>query len=124
MWPEIRAALPGGPERTQFAVRHGLRVLAAPMNPGRVAARVRQEQEIDFHPDCAQIRVPTLVVTGEEALDSVVPVGGTLEYRALIPGAHYARMERTGHIGMMTQPRRFAGLVETFLYAADRRSEG
>lgn len=120
MWPEIRAALPDWRERMRFAVRHGRRVLAAPMNPGRVAARVRQEQEIDFHPDCAQVRVPTLVVTGDDSLDTVVPVGGTLEYCSLISGAQYARLDRTGHIGMMTQPRRFVGVVETFLHAADR----
>lgn len=117
MWPEIRSALPDWRRRMRFAATHGLRVLSAPMNPGLVAARVRQEQEIDFHPDCARIAAPTLIVTGDESLDTVVPVAGTLEYRSLIRGAAYVPMNGTGHIGMMTQPHRFAAIVETFLHA-------
>ena len=39
------------------------------MIPPVMAARVRLQQSIDFGPDCALVKAPTLVVTGEDALD-------------------------------------------------------
>lgn len=117
LWPEIQAAYDTWPERLKFAVRHAARVLAAPMIPPVMAARVTLQQALDFAPDCAAIKAPTLIVTGEDGLDRVVPVEVTRRYRALIPGAHYARIERSGHIGMLTRPARFADIVSRFVHA-------
>ena len=39
------------------------------------------------------------------------------EEAALIPGAHHALIERSGHIGMLTRPARFAGIVTGFVHA-------
>jgi 3-oxoadipate enol-lactonase len=64
---------------------------------------------------CARITAPTLVVTGEPALDTVVPVSSTMEYTRLIRGARHEKMSQTGHIGLVTQPDRFAGIVSGFL---------
>ena len=80
-----------------------------------MARRVRLQQETPLHPDCHSIVAPTLVVTGEESLDLVVPVESTKEYLQLIRGAKYAVMDRTGHLGMLTQPDRFAGILKEFL---------
>lgn len=117
LWPEIQAAYDTWPERLKFTVRHAARVLAAPMIPPIMAARVTLQQALDFAPDCAAIKAPTLVVTGEDGLDRVVPVEVTRRYLALIPGAHYARIERSGHIGMLTRPARFADIVSRFVHA-------
>ena len=96
---------------------HGLRLLMAPINPMLMAERVRQQQEMNFAPDCARISAPTLIITGDERLDTVVPVAVTQRYRQLIPGSQYVRMDGTGHLGMVTQPARFARIVKEFLNA-------
>jgi 3-oxoadipate enol-lactonase len=117
LWPEIRSAYDSWSERVGFAAAHAVRVVAAPMLPPVMAARVTLQQQIDFAPDCARVQAPTLVVTGEAHLDKIVPVEITRRYQQLIPGARYARLERTGHIGLITQPARFADIVMDFLDA-------
>lgn len=117
LWPEILAAHDTWRERLVFTVKHGARVIAAPIMPPAMAARVRLQQGIDFAPDCARVKAPTLLITGEDHLDKIVPPEITRRYRSLIPGAQYARMERSGHIGMLTQPARFADIVAGFVDA-------
>jgi pimeloyl-ACP methyl ester carboxylesterase len=58
------------------------------------------------------------VITGEEGLDRVVPVTVTRTYASLIAGARYEMLERTGHIGLLTRPDRFASLVGDFVHAS------
>lgn len=117
LWPEIRAAFDTWSDRIRFSARHGARVLAAPVLPPVMAARVTLQQSIDFAPDCAQVKAPTLIVTGEDHLDKIVPTEITRRYAELIPGSQYARLERTGHIGLLTHPRRFAEIVSGFIDA-------
>ena len=74
------------------------------MIPSLMAARVTLQQSLDFAPDCARVTAPTLVVTGEDGLDRVVPADVTRRYATLIPGARYVKIERTGHIGLLTRP--------------------
>lgn len=114
--PEIRAALPGW-RRVAFGVRHVLRVAAAPMKPPLMASRVTWTERTDFRPDCERVTAPTLVITGEEALDRVVPAAITRKYASLIAGARHETIEGTGHIGLLTRPERFAVLVSDFVYA-------
>jgi pimeloyl-ACP methyl ester carboxylesterase len=95
-------------------------VLSAPINPVLMAGRVRQEQEMDFAQDCARVTAPTLIVTGEDHLDTVVPVPVTQRFRDLIPGSKCVLMDGTGHLGMVTQPDRFARIVREFLDATCR----
>lgn len=118
IWPEIRAAFDTTRERLLFFVRHAFRVISAPIVPARMAARVRMQQSLDFRPDCERIKVPTLIVTGEDDLDQVVPAEVTRRYQQLIPGASYAQMKRTGHIGLLTHPVQFADIVTGFINAA------
>jgi len=117
LWPEIRGAYDTWRERVRFAAGHAVRVLAAPMLPPVMAARVTLQQAIDFMPDCARVKAPTLVVTGEDHLDKIVPAEITRRYATLIPGAQYARLDRTGHIGLVTHPERFAEIVAGFIDA-------
>jgi 3-oxoadipate enol-lactonase len=85
----------------------------------RAAARIAIQQAVDFSADGPRVQAPTLVVTGEDALDQVVPPSVSRTYLDMIPGAKYAKLEGTGHIGMVTQPRRFAEIVSTFIHAND-----
>ena len=115
LWPEIRAAFDTRRERLVFAVEHTRRVTWAPFSPVRMAARVRLMGEIDFRVDCAGIEAPTMVVTGEPALDQVVPVSATLEFAEAIAGAETTVLDRTGHIGFATRPESFAAIVAGFV---------
>lgn len=89
----------------------------APLSLSRMAARSRVIMTADPARDAARVSAPTLVITGEPALDRVVPADGTAEYTQLIPGARYARLERTGHLGYITRPEIFADIVSAFVRA-------
>ena len=115
LWPEIHAAFDTWPRRLAFAATHSVRVLAAPMHPARMAARIRLQQGMDFTPDCALVRAPTLVLTGEDDLDQVVPAAVTRGYQTLISGTQYEKIERSGHIGLITRPKDFAKIVVRFV---------
>jgi len=117
LWAEIRAALPSWAGRVRFALVHSARVLTAPLIPSLAAARIADQQAMDFSEDAARIEAPTLVVTGDDDLDLVVPPAVTRRYVAAIRGARYEQLEGTGHIGMLTQPDRFAHLVSDFVHA-------
>jgi len=117
LWPEIKAAYDTTRERLVFSLRHGFRVISAPVIPARMASRVTMQQQLDFTPDCERVQAPTLVVTGEDALDQVVPAEVTRRYQELIPGAQYVQIKRSGHIGLLTRPAQFADIVTGFINA-------
>jgi pimeloyl-ACP methyl ester carboxylesterase len=115
LWPEIRAAHDTWAQRLAFVAEYGWRAMAAPMNPAVMAARIVLQQSIDFAPDCALVTAPTLLVTGEDELDQVVPPAVTRQYQTLIAGAQYEKMERSGHLGSITRPKDFTNIVVTFV---------
>jgi pimeloyl-ACP methyl ester carboxylesterase len=117
MAPELRAALPVWRERMLFSAGHLRRAALTGMSPTRMAGRMQVAREVDFGDACRCIGVPTLIVTGESGLDYVVPADQTRRYGDLISGAELATIERTGHLGTITRPRRFAEIVKRF---ADR----
>lgn len=117
LWPEIRAAYDTTRERLTFLIRHAVRVMSAPVIPPRMAMRVTLQQQVDFAPDCDRIRVPTLIVTGEDGLDQIVPAEVTRRYQELIPGSRYVQLKRSGHIGLLTHPAQFADIVTGFINA-------
>jgi pimeloyl-ACP methyl ester carboxylesterase len=115
LWPEIQAAIDSPLARAGFAVSHVARIVSAPAVPGAMAARIGLMSEVDCCADCQRVQAPTLIVTGEEPLDLVVPASGTREYADLIAGARCATLSRTGHLGLVTQPDRFAKVVSDFV---------
>ena len=115
LWPEIQAAHETVPSSAAFCAVHSLRVLAAPAIPSLMAARIVEQQTMDFVADCAMVRAPTLITTGEPHLDAVVPVAATRQYLSLIPSAKYAMIDRTGHLGLLTRPRAYAEIVCGFV---------
>jgi pimeloyl-ACP methyl ester carboxylesterase len=117
MWPEIAAAIDRWPSRMRFCAEHGARVATAPVDPSQMARRIELKPGADLYADCTRVAARTLVITGDDALDTVVPVPSTVEYTRLIRGARYEKMNQTGHIGLITQPERFADIVSGFINA-------
>ena len=113
-WHEVRAMYPTPRARLHACVRAGWRVAKAPAMPRRMSLRARLAERQNFEDDCARVNVPTLVVTGERELDRVVPCDDTLRYLDLIAGASFQRFERTGHLGTVLAPERFAAIVSRF----------
>jgi pimeloyl-ACP methyl ester carboxylesterase len=117
--PEIFSALDTWTSRVGILVRYGFLAIRYPSLPHLLAGRVKLLEGLDLAHDCARITAPTLVVTGEPGLDRVVPVESTRRYAELIKGARYVMVEKTGHQGVLTQPRRFAALVNEFINGHD-----
>jgi pimeloyl-ACP methyl ester carboxylesterase len=124
LYPEIAAAVPSGRGRLVFSTRHLVRVTCAPLSPRRMTARLDEWLASDRERDCRMVSAPTLILTGEVGLDRVVSVPDSRDYAALIDGARVAVLERTGHLGLLTRPDRFADEVTAFVTDAERRHEG
>jgi pimeloyl-ACP methyl ester carboxylesterase len=117
LWPEVSSALGGTAPALRFMVRQGLRAARWPAIPSLMSKRIRDARAHDFSGDCERITAPTLVITGDDALDRVVPTTTTRRYAEAIRGARYERLTGTGHLGVLTQPARFARLVGDFVHA-------
>ena len=115
MYKEIATAVPGVLPGMGAALKHALNVLTHMMSPGRMARRVRLLESVQLDRNLSNLRVPTMVVTGEPQLDNVVPVRLTEEYLRLWPHAERVTMARTGHIGLITRPDGFVAAVAPFV---------
>jgi pimeloyl-ACP methyl ester carboxylesterase len=109
--PHVCAAIATG-------LRHAWNALTHMFSPTRMARRAARLGGLTLTAEMAKITAPTLVIVGEPQLDRVVPVAATLEYTRLVPQARVATLERTGHLGCITRPDRFANLVVSFAEAA------
>jgi pimeloyl-ACP methyl ester carboxylesterase len=112
---ELRAIHPDPRTRLSALVAATWLVASAPAIPYRMSRRARLAERHNFEADCAGVTAPTLVVTGERGLDQVVPSDETMLYLTLIPGARFELFERTGHLGTVLAPERFAAIVSKFL---------
>jgi pimeloyl-ACP methyl ester carboxylesterase len=117
--PEVWTAIGSWPSRLRFLTTYSWQVARRPMHPWKSARWVREWQGRDLAAECARIQAPTRIITGDDALDRVVPTSSTRDYLSLIPGATAVTFPRTGHIGLVTQPAAFAALVEEFLNGLD-----
>jgi pimeloyl-ACP methyl ester carboxylesterase len=119
---EMAAAFPGRAARLRFAGSQLMTVMRAPLSLSRMAARARLIGSLDAAAESARISVPTLVVTGERALDHVVSVDGSTSYVPLIRDARGVVLGRTGHLGSITRPHEFAAIVRDFADRCIRRA--
>jgi pimeloyl-ACP methyl ester carboxylesterase len=115
MYKEIAAARSGVLPGMATAITHGLNALTHMLSPGRVARRVHLAESVQLDRPLTEVQVPTLVVTGDDGLDSVVPVRLTEEYMRIWPHAERITLARTGHIGLVTRPDAFASAVGSFV---------
>ena len=111
---EIRASLPDARSRWAFRLAIARTLVSAPISMSRMAARARLIASFEIERDCARVTAPTLVVTGEPDLDSVVRVATTTEIARRIQGSRSVVLERTGHAGSITRSDAFAEIVHRF----------
>ena len=114
MRPELVAAMPALGTRLGFAVRNGARAVMAPTSPARMARRIVWAKAHRFA-DTHQVKSPTLIVTGEPALDRVVPVDVTRRYLDDYEAAEHVVLKHTGHIGVITRPEAWADVLGRFV---------
>jgi 3-oxoadipate enol-lactonase len=124
MWPEVATARGGRFRALAWFVPHFGRVLIAPASPRRMQQRLRLWLAADRLADCRAVKAPTLVVAGEQALDRVVAPDSTGEFVTAIRGASARTFERSGHIGLITRPERFAEIVMRFVEGIEARGQG
>ena len=122
LYREIAAATPGWWAGVAASLRQGQRALTHFPAPGRMAHRaaITAEAALDRLGD---VRVPTLIITGEAGLDRVVPTVLTAEYTRIWPHAQAVTLAHTGHLGLITRPEVFAGAVVPFAEACGRAEE-
>jgi len=113
--PELRNVFPSFADRLRFSLRMMRHVLFAPMSSTRAAQRIRLALADDVTTAARQVRVPTLLVTGEDDLDKLVPPESTRRYRTCIARTEVARLDGTGHMGVITRAPLFASLVGRFV---------
>lgn len=113
--PEIMAARPTWWGRATCLAGHLARVLRFPASPRKMAAWARAWQTTRSDEYCRPLTLPTLLITGEQHLDRVVPTASTLEYLTLIPGSRHVVLPNTGHIGLISTPKAFAAVVREFI---------
>lgn len=65
----------------------------------------------------AQIRVPTLVLVGDQ--DLITPPDLSIELAELIEGANFQKIEEAGHISNLERPAQFNRAVEEFISKLD-----
>ena len=112
---EVGVALPERAARIALRLRTIATLFSAPPSVSAMARRARLMAAVDLTPDSARVTAPTLVLTGECALDVVVPTDGSQTYARLIAGARATVLDRTGHIGTITRPYAFAEVVNAFI---------
>ena len=115
MWPEIFAAEPSLMGRASFAVRYFTRALISPLSVTKMSAWAKLKLATDIVADCARVKAPALLITGEPGLDKVVDLRKSADWMTLIPGTRHVTIERTGHIGLVSKPREFADIVCGFM---------
>jgi pimeloyl-ACP methyl ester carboxylesterase len=110
--PEIVAAGASWRQRLSLAAAYSWRAVRSPLSPPRMVRWVEAWFDRDLEQECLEITSPTTVITGEAALERVVPIASTMEIIAMIPHARHIVLPGTGHIGSVTRPDEFANLVD------------
>jgi pimeloyl-ACP methyl ester carboxylesterase len=89
------------------------RMAASIGSGGLLRQLAAQQSRGDLLPSLADVRVPTLVVSGER--DDVSPVEWQRELARGIPGAHYRILPDTGHLSPCENPAGVASLLREWL---------
>lgn len=122
LYGEIAAASDSRWRGITAAYGAGLNVLRHMFHPGRMARRVHLLSSMGrIETELSRVTVPTMIVTGEESLERVVPPQMTREYLAIWPHARVETLARTGHLGMITRPEEFAALIYRFVSESEKK---
>jgi pimeloyl-ACP methyl ester carboxylesterase len=113
--PELRNVFPSWSERVRFALGMIGQTMRAPMSSRRAARRIRIALADDVGAAARRVTAPTLLVTGEDSLDKLVPPASTRRFGDCIADTRLARLDGTGHMGVVTRAPMFAALVGDFV---------
>jgi len=95
-------------------VEQRVRSLITANSPESVAGSVRAlMSRRDSTPILPSIRIPTLVIVGDE--DAVTPPPNAEQLHAAIPGAELVRLQHAGHLSNLEQPEAFNAALARFL---------
>jgi pimeloyl-ACP methyl ester carboxylesterase len=89
-----------------------------PGNRRAAGQRSVTDREPAFGQRLGEIRVPTLILWGEE--DHVTPLYNAETFDAMIPDSRVVVFEGVGHLPMEEAPERTAAEIDAFLAAVDR----
>jgi pimeloyl-ACP methyl ester carboxylesterase len=106
-------------------------VLLHMFHPARMARRVHllsslfgnEDERGRIDAELRSVKVDTLIVTGEDALERVVPPSATRQYLTLWPHARTMTLARTGHLGLITRSAEFATRVSRFVSESAARDD-
>lgn len=112
--PEMAHALgtPWGRLRTRRAL--ALR-LSIPFSPEAVGRRLQILQNVDLSLQLPQIHLPSLVLSGHDGLDSIMPPEEGYFMAARLPQAHHMVLKGTGHLAPLLATEVLASAVSSFL---------
>jgi pimeloyl-ACP methyl ester carboxylesterase len=118
--PELLTALPEWRARLRFGASQTARTMLSPTSPARMARRIAWARSHQFAAAHA-VTAPALLVTGEPALDRVLPVEVSRRYLEDIDSCRHLVLAGTGHLGSVSRPEAFAGVVRSFVESDDVR---
>ena len=100
-------------ERRPEVVQEVSEMIARQPVPGIVGALRALRERPDSTPLLAAIRVPVLVVAGDD--DQIAPAAGMEEMARAIPGARFTLIPASGHLSPLEQPAVFTAALSAFL---------
>jgi len=100
-------------ERQPDVVKEVTEMIARQPVPGIVGALRALRERPDSTPLLAAIRVPVLVVAGDD--DQIAPAAGMQELARTIPGARFALVPDAGHVAPLEQPITVSSALSDFL---------
>jgi pimeloyl-ACP methyl ester carboxylesterase len=89
------------------------RIGSAQSRDGLAAAIAALRDRPDAGPELGNIRVPTLVIVGEQ--DAVTPPDGATRTAGRIPGAELVVIPGAGHLSNLEAPAEFTAAVRSYL---------
>jgi pimeloyl-ACP methyl ester carboxylesterase len=108
-----RATAAEGDERQPAVVREVTEMIQRQPVAGIVGALHALRERPDSTPLLAQIRVPVLVMAGDD--DQIAPAAGMREMARAIPGATFALVPGAGHVAPLERPITVSSALADFL---------
>jgi pimeloyl-ACP methyl ester carboxylesterase len=118
-WPDLAQETWYSPA-TPADVRRRSTSVACVASREQTEADFRAVRAYDARPRIAEIKCPTLVITGED--DRLTPAKWGEALAAAVPGARHARIAHCGHMPMHERPDELSAVISEFLSAFPGRT--
>lgn len=100
------------PEPDSEHIRRWGRQILLRAEPEAAARILESHYEQRVAPDLSQVKVPTLVIHGEQ--DAIIPVQIAHTVAAAIPHADLVLLEQTGHVPTLTRPQEVVDAIDSW----------